>query len=185
MHSWRRLLYCSGSWGACPARTTNSLYTDIPAEAVAPQYTLAHSIYATGRTRVQGPLTGAPPRNSPTRRLGCFPTATPLRLRRVRCLPTRARLLLSAFRCGAAGSVAVPLRRCWQRSCEKTKPQRRPSFRSPSGSASLTQLTQADTSDWYPRTTDSHTPRPRRGRHNRRGTTFSCSLLIPIEGAHR
>jgi len=32
------------------------------------------------------------------------------------------------------------------RGCGKTKPQGRPSFRSPSGSASLTQLTQADTS---------------------------------------
>ena len=37
---------------------------------------------------------------------------------------------------------------------EKTKPRGGPSFRSPSGSASLTQLTQADTSGWYPRTTD-------------------------------
>ena len=37
---------------------------------------------------------------------------------------------------------------------KKPNPGGGPSFRSPSGSASLTQLTQADTSGWYPRTTD-------------------------------
>jgi len=41
---------------------------------------------------------------------------------------------------------------------EKPKPQGRPSFRSPIGSASLIQLTQADTSSWYPRTIDPEPP---------------------------
>ena len=71
------------------------------------------------------------------------------------------------------------------RGCGKNKSQGGASLRSPSGSASLTQLTQADTSGWYPRTTDPIPPA--RGAEGTTGEEqlFRCLLLIAIGRAHR